>query len=250
ILKMEFENKIAVITGASSGIGKATMHKLLEKDAVVYNLDLFNEDSNDEFYINCDVSDYNSVKESVKKIYNKHGRIDLLFANAGIHKVGNIEETSINDFEKVLSVNLKGVFYVLKEILPIMKAQGKGNIVLMGSDQSIVGKGKSAVYGLTKGAIGQLTKSTAIDYAEYNIRVNCVCPGTIETPLLNNAVDGFSSMTNIDKGAIIESLKNAQPINRIAQPYEIANMVCFLLSDDSSFMTGSLCSVDGGYTCQ
>jgi NAD(P)-dependent dehydrogenase (short-subunit alcohol dehydrogenase family) len=247
---MEFENKIAVITGASSGIGKATMHKLLEKDAVVYNLDLFNEDSNDEFYINCDVSDYNSVKESVKKIYNKHGRIDLLFANAGIHKVGNIEETSINDFEKVLSVNLKGVFYVLKEILPIMKAQGKGNIVLMGSDQSIVGKGKSAVYGLTKGAIGQLTKSTAIDYAEYNIRVNCVCPGTIETPLLNNAVDGFSSMTNIDKGAILESLKNAQPINRIAQPYEIANVVCFLLSDDSSFMTGSLCSVDGGYTCQ
>jgi NAD(P)-dependent dehydrogenase (short-subunit alcohol dehydrogenase family) len=247
---MEFENKIAVITGASSGIGKATMHKLLEKGAVIYNLDLFNEDSNDEFYIDCDVSDYNSVKESVKKIYNKHGRIDLLFANAGVHKVGNIEETSIDDFEKVLSVNLKGVFYVLKEILPIMKAQGKGNIVLMGSDQSIVGKGKSAVYGLTKGAIGQLTKSTAIDYAEYNIRVNCVCPGTIETPLLNNAVDGFSRMTNVEKGAILESLKNAQPINIIAQPYEIANVVCFLLSDDSSFMTGSLCSVDGGYTCQ
>jgi NAD(P)-dependent dehydrogenase (short-subunit alcohol dehydrogenase family) len=226
------------------------MQKLLEKGAVVYNLDLFNEDSNDEFYINCDVSDYNSVKESVKKIYNKHGRIDLLFANAGVHKVGNIEETSIDDFEKVLSVNLKGVFYLLKEILPIMKAQGKGNIVLMGSDQSIVGKGKSAVYGLTKGAIGQLTKSTAIDYAEHNIRVNCVCPGTIETPLLNNAVDGFSRMTNVEKGAILESLKNAQPINRIAQPYEIANVVCFLLSDDSSFMTGSLCSVDGGYTCQ
>lgn len=247
---MEFENKIAVITGASSGIGKATMHKLLEKGAVAYNLDLFNEDSNDEFYINCDVSDYNSVKESVKKIYNKHGRIDLLFANAGVHKVGNIEETSIDDFEKVLSVNLKGVFYLLKEILPIMKAHGKGNIVLMGSDQSIVGKGKSAVYGLTKGAIGQLTKSTAIDYAEYNIRVNCVCPGTVETPLLNNAVDGFSRMTNVEKAAILESLKNAQPINRIAQPYEIANVVCFLLSDDSSFMTGSLCSVDGGYTCQ
>ena len=247
---MEFENKIAVITGASSGIGKATMHKLLEKGAVVYNLDLFNEDSNDEFYIDCDVSDYNSVKKSVKKIYNKHGRIDLLFANAGVHKVGNVEETSIDDFEKVLSVNLKGVFYVLKEILPIMKAQVKGNIVLMGSDQSIVGKGKSAVYGLTKGAIGQLTKSTAIDYAEHNIRINCVCPGTIETPLLNNAVDGFSRMTNQEKAAILESLKKAQPINRIAQPYEIANVVCFLLSDDSSFMTGSLCSVDGGYTCQ
>ena len=246
---MEFENKIAVITGASSGIGKATRQLLIDKGAVVYNLDLFNEDSNDEFYINCDVSDYNLVKEGVKYIFNKHNRIDLLFANAGLHKVGNIEETSLDDFEKVLSVNLKGVFYVLKEILPIMKAHG-GNIVLMGSDQSIVGKGKSSVYGLTKGAIGQLTKSTAIDYADYNIRVNCICPGTIDTPLLVKAIEGFSSMTNLSNDSILNSLELAQPIKRIAKPYEIANVVRFLLSDESSFITGSLFSADGGYTCQ
>jgi len=122
--------------------------------------------------------------------------------------------------------------------------------VLMGSDQSFVGKGKSAAYGLTKGAIGQLTKSTAIDYAEHNIRVNCICPGTIETPLLNNAVEGFIKRTNLEKDTILDSLKKAQPINRIAQPYEVANVVCFLLSDEASFITGSLYSVDGGYTCQ
>ena len=167
-----------------------------------------------------------------------------------LHKVGNIEETSLDDFEKVLSVNLKGVFYVLKEILPIMRANEKGNIVLMGSDQSLVGKGKSSVYGLTKGAIGQLTKSTAIDYADYNIRVNCICPGTIDTPLLAKAIEGFSSLTNISNDNILSSLALAQPIKRIAKPYEIANVVLFLLSDASSFITGSLFSADGGYTCQ
>ena len=247
---MEQAGKIAIITGASSGIGQATKMKVREKGALVYNLDLFNDEPNDEFYIHCDVSNFESVKQSVDQIFNKHQQLDVLFANAGIHLVGNVEETKIEDFEHVLSVNLKSVFYSLKAVLPYMRIQSKGSIVLMGSDQSIVGKGKSAVYGLTKGAIGQLTKSTAIDYAEHNIRVNCICPGTIETPLLHNAVEGFIKRTNLEKNIILESLKKAQPINRIAQPYEVASVVCFLLSDEASFMTGSLCSVDGGYTCQ
>jgi NAD(P)-dependent dehydrogenase (short-subunit alcohol dehydrogenase family) len=247
---MQQEGKIAIITGASSGIGQATKIKLREKGALVYNLDLINDEPNDDFYIHCDVSDFESVKKSVDQIFNKHQKLDLLFANAGIHLVGNIEETKIEEFEHVLSVNLKSVFYTLKAVLPYMRIQSKGSIVLMGSDQSIIGKGKSAVYGLTKGAIGQLTKSTAIDYAEHNIRVNCICPGTIETPLLNNAVEGFIKRTNLEKDTILDSLKKAQPINRIAQPYEVANVVCFLLSDEASFVTGSLYSVDGGYTCQ
>jgi len=247
---MEHQGKIAIITGASSGIGQATKMKLREKCALVYNLDLFNDEPNDEFYIHCDVSNFESVKQSVDQIFNKHQQLDLLFANAGIHLVGNVEETKIEDFEHVLSVNLKSVFYTLKAVLPYMRIQSKGSIVLMGSDQSFVGKGKSAAYGLTKGAIGQLTKSTAIDYAEHNIRVNCICPGTIETPLLNNAVEGFIKRTNLEKETILDSLKKAQPINRIAQPYEVANVVCFLLSDEASFITGSLYSVDGGYTCQ
>ena len=196
------------------------------------------------------MSKYVEVQNAIKEIFNKENKIDLLFSNSGIHMVGNIEETTIEDFEKILSINLKGMFYILKEVLPIMKIKRGGSVVLMGSDQSFIGKGKSSAYGLTKGAIGQLTKSTAIDYADYNIRVNCICPGTIETPLMYGAVERFSKQTGIGKNIILDSLKSAQPIKRLAKPEEIANVVCFLLSDECSFMTGSLCSVDGGYTSQ
>jgi NAD(P)-dependent dehydrogenase (short-subunit alcohol dehydrogenase family) len=247
---MNHQGKIAVITGASSGIGQATKVRLRENGAIVYNLDLHNEEPNDEFYMHTDVSDFESVKRAVDEVYAMHQRLDLLFANAGKHFVGSIEETSFENFENIISINLKGVFYCLKAVLPYMRTQKSGSIVLMGSDQALIGKGRSAVYGLTKGAIGQLTKSTAIDYATHNVRVNCVCPGTIDTPLLENAVNGFSKIANLEKDVIMESLKNAQPINRIAQPSEIANVVCFLFSDEASFMTGNLCSVDGGYTCQ
>jgi NAD(P)-dependent dehydrogenase (short-subunit alcohol dehydrogenase family) len=128
--------------------------------------------------------------------------------------------------------------------------QKKGSIVLMGSDQTFVGKGSSSVYGMTKGAIGQLTKSTAIDYAMYNIRVNCICPGTIQTPLLDKAVDQFVGKTGLEREEVYSSLNTIQPIGRIGKPEEIAKSVKFLLSDESSFTTGSLFAVDGGYTCQ
>jgi NAD(P)-dependent dehydrogenase (short-subunit alcohol dehydrogenase family) len=131
-----------------------------------------------------------------------------------------------------------------------MKKQQCGSIVLMGSDQTFAGKASSSIYGMTKGAIGQLTKSTAIDYAAYNIRVNCICPGTIDTPLLDKAVDVFVGLTSLDKQVVYNDLNKIQPLGRIGRPEEIANAVTFLLSDENSFMTGSLVSVDGGYVCQ
>src|SRR5689334_16541524 len=120
----------------------------------------------------------------------------------------------------------------------------------MGSDQTFAGKASSSVYGMTKGAIGQLTKSTAIDYAAYNIRANCICPSTIHTPLLYKAVDVFGGCTSSAKQAVYKDLDKVQPIGRIGKPGEIAAAVAFLLSDENSFMTGSLVSVDGGYVCQ
>ena len=179
---------------------------------------------------------------------NREGRIDCLFANAGIHRFANLEETSVEEFESVLSVNLKGVFYTLKAVIPVMKAQMHGAILLMGSDQTLVGKGRSSVYGLTKAAIGQLAKSTAVDYASFNIRVNCLCPGTTDTPLLDGAVARYGELSGVRQDEIRTELGNAQPIARIARPDEIARVACFLLSEESSYMTGALVAADGGYT--
>ena len=103
---------------------------------------------------------------------------------------------------------------------------------------------------MSKGAIGQLTKSTAIDYADFNIKINCICPGTIDTPLLHTAIDKLKVLTGMDNEEVLTLLKEAQPIKRIAEPSEIANLACYLLSDENSFMTGALVPVDGGYTCQ
>ena len=247
---MRFSRKTAIVTGGSTGIGKETIVRLISEGAKVYNLDIVESENSNSCFIRCDVSDYDQVKNAVSKVYEKKKNIDLLFANAGIHLFANIEETSIEDFEKVISINIKGIFYILKEVIPIMKKQKKGNILLMGSDQSFIGKARSAAYGTTKGAIGQLTKSTAIDYADFNIKINCICPGTIDTPLLHKAVDKFKSLTGMDNEEVLNLLKEAQPIKRIAEPSEIANVACYLLSDENSFMTGALVPVDGGYTCQ
>ncbi len=224
---MRFTNKIAVVTGGSTGIGKETIAKLNEEKAKVYNLDIVEVEDTNSTFVKCDVSNYKDVQKAVETVFEKEGQIDVLFANAGVHLFANIEETSIDEFEKVLSINIKGVYYILKEVIPIMKKQNRGNILLMGSDQSFVGKGKSSVYGMTKGAIAQLTKSTAIDYADYNIKINCICPGTIDTPLLDKAINRFQSLTGMANEEVKILLEEAQPIKRIAQASEICK--CCLL---------------------
>jgi NAD(P)-dependent dehydrogenase (short-subunit alcohol dehydrogenase family) len=174
----------------------------------------------------------------------------MLFANAGIHLFATMEETTDDEFENLLAINIRGTFYSVKYVLPYMKAQNKGSILLMGSDQSSVGKASSSVYGMTKGAIVQLAKSTAIDYAKFGIRVNCIGPGTINTPLLHKAVDHFSQISGTDKAEVYKSLDGVQPWGRIGLPEEIAVTAAFLLSDESSFTTGALFPVDGGYIAQ
>lgn len=247
---MQWEKKIAIITGASSGIGKATLELLRTAGCIVYNFDRTAPSNPDPFFISCDISNKTAVLNAVQVVHEKEKRIDFLFANAGMHLFATLEETSYEQLDTLVSINLLGTFYLLKAIIPIMKQQQKGSIVLMGSDQSFVGKGSSAVYGMTKGAIGQLTKSTAIDYAPFNIRVNCICPGTIQTPLLDKAVQQFVAKTGEETTAVYTSLDKIQPMGRVGKPEEIAKAVKFLLSDDSSFTTGSLFAVDGGYTCQ
>jgi len=247
---MEWKNKIVVITGASTGIGKATKELLLSKGAIVYNLDRNKPVGKESNFIFCDVSKKENINAAIDQVFEEEKRIDMLFANAGVHLFATLEETTYEQLESIVGINILGVFYVLKKTIPIMKQQLKGSIVLMGSDQSFIGKASSSVYGMTKGAIAQLAKSTAIDYAPYNIRVNCICPGTINTPLLHRAVEQFIAKTGTVSEEVYRSLDGVQPMGRIGKAEEIAQSVAFLLSDESSFTTGSLFAVDGGYICQ
>jgi len=247
---MNCSNNVVVITGGSTGIGRATMDLLRERGATVYNLDIQPDGCDGDFHIFCDVTDHVSVTAAIDRVVSKEGKIDALFANAGVHLFANLEETTFEEFETVFAINLKGVFYTLKAVIPVMKNQKSGVILLIGSDQTFIGKGRSSVYGLTKGAIGQLTKSTAIDYAPFNIRVNCLCAGTTDTPLMWKAVARYHKLSGLPEEEIKTGLDHAQPITHVARPEEIAKVACFLLSDESSYVTGALVAADGGYTAQ
>lgn len=244
----DFEGKVALVVGGSSGMGNAVVRLLEQQGSRTHVFDV--KETADGSFQRCDVRDYDQVRRCVENVVDQEGRIDLLFVAAGVHLFANIEDTSIEEFERVLSINLKGPFYVLKEVLPIMRRHQYGNVVLMGSDQVFIGKGSSAVYGMSKAALGQLTKSTAIDYAPYNIRVNCICPGTIDTPMVGPSVERFHQASGLPVERIYEMLRTAQPIQRLGTPNEIGNAVLFLLSDACPFMTGALVSADGGYACQ
>jgi NAD(P)-dependent dehydrogenase (short-subunit alcohol dehydrogenase family) len=243
-----FKDKVALVVGGASGMGNAVVRLLLGAGCRTNVFDV--KPSAEGSFQSCDVRDYSQVRRCIQNVLKQDGRIDLLFVAAGVHLFANIEDTSIEEFERVLSINLKGPFYVLKEVLPIMRKQKYGNVVLMGSDQVFIGKGSSTVYGMSKAALGQLTKSSAIDYAPYNVRVNCICPGTIDTPMIAPSVERFHQMSGMPIEGVYDLLRKAQPIQRLGTPKEIAKAVLFLLSDDCPFMTGSLISADGGYTAQ
>ncbi len=243
-----FKDKVALVVGGASGMGNAVVRLLAGEGCRTHVLDI--TPTADGVFQSCDVQDYDRVRQCVRNVVDQEGRIDLLFVAAGVHPFADIEDTSIEEFERVLAINLKGPFYVLKEVLPVMREQRYGNVVLMGSDQVFIGKGSSTVYGMSKAAVGQLTKSSVIDYAPYNVRVNCVCPGTIDTPMLAPSIERFHRMSGLPVDDIHEMLRKAQPVQRLGTPEEIGKVVLFLLSDDCPFMTGALVSADGGYTAQ
>jgi len=245
---MKFSNKTIIITGGARGIGAATAKLFAEEGAQVFVLDIqsLEYESSNIKLIHCDVSKPEQVASAIQSI----SKVDYLFCNAGIHLFADIEETKLTDLNQIVSTNLLGTIYCLQNVLPIMKQQNAGSIVLMGSDQAFIAKEQCAIYGTTKAAIAQLAKSTALDYARYNIRVNCVCPGTIDTKMYWNVIDQFVERTGFTKQEVIAMILSRLPLRRVGQPEEVAHVVSFLCSDESSFMTGALISADGGYTAQ
>ncbi|MGB0835715.1 MAG: SDR family NAD(P)-dependent oxidoreductase [Psychrobium sp.] len=240
--------KIAIVTGGSAGIGLATVKKFLDNDYLVYNLDI--TPSILGHFIKCDLRNGEQVMSHIESISDEHGRIDALICNAGIHFSGTIEDTSEEDFDRVFDINVKGAYWSIKGALPSMKSNKQGAIVIIGSDQSMIAKGNSFAYNLSKHALASMAKTTALDYASYNIRVNALCPGTIETPLYHKAIDSYCLRSGANKAQVHSEEEALQPLGRLGQPEEVANFAYFLASDEAGFITGSLQTIDGGYTTQ
>lgn len=248
-----FQDKTIIITGGSSGIGAATVALFSNAGAKVFVLDkkkLTDVTSESIQYLKCDVANAEEIKSAINTILQKNPKIDFLFCNAGIHLFANIEESSIEDMQKVIATNLMGTVYCLQQVLPSMKQQKSGVIILMASDQAFIAKEQCAIYGASKAAIAQLAKSTALDYAQYGIRVNCVCPGTIDTPMYQTILEQFKQKTGLPLTVLQEQVAEKLPLKRVGKPGEVAQVVSFLCSDAAAFMTGALVNVDGGYTLQ
>ncbi|ATC93251.1 SDR family NAD(P)-dependent oxidoreductase [Pseudoalteromonas tunicata] len=241
-------NKVAVVTGGSKGIGLAIVQTLLAQDYQVYNLDITPSDVG--FFVPCDVSQVAEVTHAIEAIAIKTSRIDCLVSNAGVHFSATIENTSEHELDRIFSLNVKGAYAAIKATLPSMKAQKNGSIILISSDQALIAKRNSFAYNLSKAALASIAKTTALDYAQFNIRANAVCPGTIETPLYHAAIDNYCAKSGANKQQIHQEEAALQPLGRLGQPQEVANLVAFLASDAASFITGSLQVIDGGYTAQ
>ena len=248
------DNKTAIITGGGSGIGKAIATVFAQQGASVHILDMDEQGATNvvkeiteaggkgKFY-KCDVSKQADVIQIVDSIA-ANGPIDILINNAGIAHIGTADTTPEADFDRLMNVNVKGVYNCLHTVIPHMKQNG-GSILNMASIASLVGIPDRFAYSMTKGAVVGMTLSVAKDYLKYNIRCNCISPARVHTPF----VDGFLAKNYPGKEAeMFEKLSKTQPIGRMGKPEEIGYLALYLCSNEASFITGCDYPIDGGFT--
>ena len=246
----KLDGKIAAVTGGGSGIGRAVAKVFSKQGATVHIIDVSEEnaqqvlgeigsDGGKAFAYACDVSNQQQVNEVFQKITG----INILVNNAGIAHIGNAENTTEEDFERVFRVNVKGVYNCLHAAVPMMKANGGGAIVNLSSIAALLGLNDRFAYSMSKGAVHSMSLSVAKDYLHANIRSNTVSPARVHTPF----VDGFIAKNYPGKEQeMFEKLSKSQPVGRMGTVEEVANLILYLSSDEASFITGNDYSIDGG----
>ena len=253
---MRLADKAAVLTGAANGIGAATARRFAEEGASVVVADVDEalgsalaseivEAGGKAVFSYCDVAERADLEAAFDLCSDRFGRLDIVFNNAAIQDTRNILDATDEDFDKLVRVNLRSVFIGTREAARRMIDHGNGgSIVNTGSTFAIVGSPGFAAYHATKGGVTSLTRGAAINLIEHGIRVNAICPGTIDTPGLRHGAE----TTSDDPDAAMASYLALQPMKRFGTPEEIANTVLFLASDEASFVTGESFVADGGYT--
>ena len=251
----KLQGRIALVTGGASGIGFATALAFLEEGAKVTIADISEEGGRkairnlkalgfDAFFIKTDVSKESDVKNMMSKAVKKFGRLDILFNNAGIFIHGAVDKLTEAEWDRIININLKGVFLCSKHAIPQMRKQGKGVIVNNASCNAVIADYDDPAYCASKGGVAMLTKAMAVDYARENIRVNAVLFGEIETPMTRYE----AKCINANYKEYCKKVAAEHPIGRLGRPEEAAKAVVFLASEDSSFITGAFLNVDGGLT--
>lgn len=247
-----FKDKVIMITGAASGIGRAACHLFADLGANLVLLDL-NEDLGSQacheikekggqaLFVKTDVTQDQEISQAVKQTLETLNRIDSLINCAGSIRRATVPELTEMEWDRILNTNLKSVFLMSKSIIPIMQKQGGGSLVNVASGWGLTGGPKAAAYCAAKGGVVQLTKAMAIDHGRDNIRINCVCPGDTNTPLLIEE----AHQLNLTKDSFFQQSAK-RPLGRIGTPQEIASAIAFLASEDARFITGTSLLVDGG----
>ncbi|MFP3958673.1 MAG: SDR family NAD(P)-dependent oxidoreductase [Spirochaetaceae bacterium] len=250
---MRFDERTVVITGGEMGIGRATAARFAEAGARVVILGVDENagsatasDLGEQVdFRRTDVTKSDEVAQAADWIRSAHGLTGVLVNNAGIYGKGDVLSLEEKDWRRTLDVNVTGMFLMTKHIVPQMIERGGGVVVNVGSEAGLVAIGDQVAYNVSKAAVIQFTKCLAVDLAKHSIRANTVCPGTTMTPLVENALEQSG-----DPEGVKRHLEQIRPMNRLGKPEEIAAAIVAMASDELGYATGTVCSIDGGYTAQ